>query len=109
MEDQWQHLDRIMAYVVWPAVGLLIWWLRQLQDQIRSTLAQLQAVLARTDTVEKEIMRLCTILEERNRRRDEDRDIARAERENDQRMIRSVVAQLHAAIEKLSDKIEKGR
>lgn len=56
MESEiWFVVDRVMQWAIAPALGVM-WWLN-----------------TRTSTLEREIMRILTVLDERNKRRDEDR------------------------------------
>ena len=74
----WLVADRVMQWLVLPGFGVL-WWLVQRQT-----------------SSEREILRILTILEERNVRRSED-----------QTANLNAISKLEAAIEKLADKIER--
>lgn len=76
--DIWMLVDRLMQWLILPAVGVL--W----------------AMNGRVSKQEKEILRILTILEERNHRRDEDREDTS-----------KIFARLYEAIESLSTKIDK--
>jgi hypothetical protein len=76
--DFWNLADRLMQWLIVPGV-VVIWWLTQRQSEI-----------------EREVLRIITILEERNVRRTED-----------QAANLSAIAELKAAIDKLTDKIDR--
>jgi L-lactate utilization protein LutB len=98
MEDPnlWSILDRLMQWLILPAVAF-IW-----------------AMNGRVSAHDREILRILTILEERNARRDEERvDLAKvidqleAHRKEDKDDMAKAVNRLETVLDKLSDKIEK--
>lgn len=75
--DIWMVMDRVMQWLILPALGV-IW-----------------AINTRIGKHEKEILRIMTILEERNRRREEDRED-----------VSATFKQLREAITALAEKID---
>jgi len=73
----------------WPIISSLTQWL------VIPAIAVIWGLNKRQSAQEKEILRILTILEERDKRRSEDREDAS-----------EVFVTLRAAIEKLSDKID---
>ena len=94
--ELWSILDRLMQWLILPAIAFL--W----------------AMNGRLSSHDREILRILTILEERNSRRDEERlDLARilssleARREENMADMARALARLEAVFQKLSDKIDK--
>lgn len=75
--DVWVVLDRLMQWLIIPAAGA-VWWLTN-----------------RMGSMDREILRILTVLEERNSRRSEDREETAA-----------AFKQLREAIQKLTEKID---
>lgn len=85
----WSMLDRVMQWLVIPA-GVAAW-------QFARSLSARQSVLEKQlNETQSEIKRILTILEERQRRRDEDRtEVADALRE-----LRGAIINLHEEIKR---------
>jgi len=79
----WEIVDRVMQWLIVPGI-VMVWWLNQRQS-----------------TLDREILRILTILEERNSRRSEDRETDAASYRRLQASIDSLAEKLDRFIEAL--------